>query len=104
MAEQLDLLSAGAAARDEGVDRVWRNTDEHWRVDALAAIEYLARSGRQFCSEDLRAIVGDPPEHYNAMGAAFRVASRRGLIRKVGWTTATRPSLHATDLRLWEGV
>ena len=104
MSEQLslDTRAEGERRRDRGIAKVWDAAGE-WREAALEAIEELARAGVAFTAEDVRAIVGDPPR-FNAVGAAFQIAARRGRIRKIGYRKATRPSLHATDLAVWEGA
>lgn len=103
MSEQLSLVASdGEARRDRGMARVLDAAAE-WREDALVAIRGLAAEGAPFTAEDVRAIVGDPPRP-NAMGAVFHLAARRRWIRKVGYRPATRPSLHATDLAVWEGT
>lgn len=99
MPEQLQL---GEALRDEGIGRVWSNAGE-WRTVAVAAVEQLASAGGTFTAEDVRAIAGDPP-HPNAFGALLATCARRGLITKVGFTKAKRPSLHASDLAVWKGA
>jgi hypothetical protein len=97
-------IGEGEALRDRGVDRVWDNAGEKWRAEALEAIALCAAAGEPFTAEDIRAIVGDPPHHHNAFGAAFALCARRGIIRKVGYRKATRASLHATELAEWIGV
>lgn len=105
MSGQLDLLS-GEHLRDEGAARVDAHTPDEWKAAADATIEGLAelcRAGLReyFTAEDVRAEVGDPPNHFNAMGARFLAAVRRGVIQRVGETTATRSAAHATRLRLY---
>lgn len=104
MSEQLSLAAAGEGEtrRDVGMAKVL-DASEEWRDDAMIAIRGLAAERAPFTAEDVRAIVGDPPRP-NAMGAVFHLAARRGWIRKVGYRKATRPSLHATELAVWEGV
>ncbi len=103
MHEQLAFESPaeGEARRDAGMAKVLDASAE-WRSDAMVAIRGLALEPTGFTAEEVRAIVGDPPRP-NAMGAVFHLAARRGWIRKVGYRKATRPSLHATELAVWEG-
>lgn len=102
MSEQLNLLE-GVRRRDEGVARVWYATPDEWRAQALLTIRRLADSRIVFTAEDVRLCVGDPPRQ-NAMGAAFQVASKQGLIRRVGYGAARRPSRHAATFAQWIGV
>lgn len=100
MTEQLRI---GEALRDQGMARVLMFTPDEWKARALEAIGELARTGEPFTSEELRAIVGDPPKA-NAMGSIFNAAAMRKIIRHCGWRKASRPGMHATDLREWIGT
>lgn len=93
----------GDDLRDEGVEAVLTSTDLEWRIAAERRIAALASSGEGFTSEDVTRVVGVPPSP-NAVGAVIRAAAVRGVIRPVGFTTATRPSQHSATLRVWEGV
>jgi hypothetical protein len=95
--------ASGDDLRDAGIAAVLASTDLEWRVAAERQLEDLARSGERFTSEDLTRVVGVPPSP-NAVGAVVNGAARRGLIRPVGFTNATRPSQHSATLRVWEGV
>lgn len=101
--KKLEAEQEAERARDAGMKSALDNSGA-WKHTAQAAIEYLAKTGKQFTAEDVREIAGDPPGHYNAMGAAIRAAAQRGSIRKVGFRKATRESLHATELAVWEGI
>lgn len=80
------------------------HTPEDWRETCDAAIRELARTRGPFSAIDVRAIVGDPPNHYNAMGARFLAAARAGLIVRVGYVVSDRPTLHAHPIAQWVGV
>jgi hypothetical protein len=80
-----------------------------WSILARLAIDQLAATGADFTSEDVVALVGLPrgkpgTNRNNAVGAAFSGAARRGVIREVGRTNASRPALHARRLTVWRGT
>jgi hypothetical protein len=100
----VDGVLAGLRGRDRGIAAVWQGTDEEWKEFASAAIQLLAGAGEPFTAEEVRELCNDPPGHPNAMGALFQAASRRGLIRFVGYRKATRESLHAHPIGVWIGT
>jgi hypothetical protein len=50
----------GAQERDTGIDAVLEHTPESWKMEWLQTIAAMP-SGTIFNSDDVRAIVGDPP-------------------------------------------
>ena len=76
---------------------------EVWKDAARQALAAFARSGTEFTAEDVRDVVGDPPGHPNAMGGSFQKASRQGLIHRVGFRPARRPSRNVSSLAVWKG-
>jgi hypothetical protein len=99
---QLELK--GTELRDAGVESVTEHTPGYWRSACDRAILEFARKREPFTAEDVRRIVGDPPNHPNAMGARFLEAVRSGVIRRVDRATPARPSRHASSFSLWVGV
>lgn len=97
-----DQLRFGEALRDQGMARVLMFTPDEWKARAFEAIVELAKTGEPFTSEQLREIVGDPPKP-NAMGSIFNAAAMKKIIVHCGWRKASRPGMHATDLREWIG-
>jgi hypothetical protein len=69
-------------------------------VEALARL-CAAGARESFTAEDVRAVVGDPPNHANSMGGVFLRAARRGVIVGVGWTRSTRREAHACRLQVY---
>lgn len=101
-AEQLDLAWAlaeiGMAAADAAQPDDWKD-----HVDRV--ITQMAKTGRPFTSDHVSAITGDSPTgSRGAMGARFRIASKAGLIRRVGYTPSLRPSVHGHDVKQWVGA
>ena len=98
-----DILEAeyrrdiGMALAEEAADIDWKDA---WRQ----TIALLAAIGDPFCSDDVRAIAGDPWDHPNAAGSLFTKAARDGLIRQVGYRKSDRVALHRHPVALWIGV
>lgn len=78
-----------------------------WHEQAVLWIENR-RVGRQFTSEDLTDAIGLPrrvgTNRNNAVGAAMQTASGRRIIKRVGYTTATRKESHGRALTVWERI
>lgn len=94
----------GKSLRDAGVSSVTSHTPQWWRDSCDRAIARLAASGVEFTADEVRAVVGDPPNHPNAMGARFLSAAKSRLIERVGYKKPTRPSRHANVVAIWRGV
>lgn len=89
-------------ARTDGIERVSRNTPEDWAERFDAEVERRAGIGDEFSVYEVLEVVGKPEDvHPSAIGARMRVASTRGIVRKVGH--ARRVS-HGDDVVLWAGV
>ena len=56
------------------------NNREKWKTDALDLIEKLARTGREFTSDDLYNAGLGPAPHPNMVGPVFRRAMDLGYI------------------------
>lgn len=102
MADQLDLLAAAEAARDEGIARTTdaAEPDEITRVDL--AIARLARSGAVFSANDLRSELDGV--RGPLVGARFRAAATAGLIVPISYTPSTQERTHAHPIRTWRGT
>jgi hypothetical protein len=98
-----DILEAeyrrdiGMALAEEAADIDWKDA---WRQ----TIALLAAIGDPFCSDDVRAIAGDPWDHPNAAGAIMRRAATEGLIELIGYRKSERPALHSHPIGLWRGI
>lgn len=106
--EQLDIESA-VAAREAALRRVESNADADWLNRVLAFIEQLAVAQKTVTSDDvwvqlIAAQVASPREP-RAMGAAFRIAQRRGLIAPTDWVRPSRRTAnHRRPLRVWRSL
>ena len=101
MSRQLTLTGVGL--RDAGTSSVSAHTPDDWRSKCDRAISRLAAGRKPFTAEDVRALVGDPPNHPNAMGARFLAAAKEDLIEKVGYGKPARASRHSNPLAVWRG-
>jgi hypothetical protein len=70
-----------------------------WRRSAYGAIVVLARSGAPFTSDDVLALVGQPPRGRQLSGV-FGVMRRRHRIRSIGAGVNRSGGL----VRIWVGV
>lgn len=93
----------GAARRDAGAEQADENTPDSWKAACDRAIALLAAKPAPFTAEAVRALVGAPPHHPNAMGSRFLAAARAGLITRVGYAPSARPTLHAHPIAVWQG-
>jgi hypothetical protein len=97
-------MSEGQALRDAGASQVSDNAPSWWKQACDTAIAQHAARRQPFTAEDIRIVVGDPPNHPNAMGARFLAAAKGGLIERVGYQKPVRASRHANPLSVWRGV
>lgn len=96
-AEQLEL---GQALRDEGIARVEDAADDWERAVIDQAIRAVADRGREFSANDVRPLL-PPGVRPKLIGARFRTAATRGVIRRVGYTPSTDPGTHAHPVTVW---
>lgn len=103
--EQLDIFEA-MRRREAGQDLAIEHSNTTYREKLTAAIKVLAARGAQFCSDDIRALAGDPPEGFspNLVGALVNHALRSGLIHTVRFTRSARVEGHGNLVGLYEGV
>lgn len=102
--KQLDIFEA-MRRREAGQDLVIAQADTLYRERLTAAIEVLAAAGGIWCSDDLRKMVGDPPEgcSSNLVGALINHALRSGLIHTVGFTRSARVIGHGNLVGRYTG-
>ena len=95
--------AASLAERDAGAKNALLSAHTSWRIAAEAVLEELAKSGIEFTADDVRARVGRPPGHDNALGGLFIGAAKREEIVAVGFRVSTRREAHARPIRVWRG-
>lgn len=77
-----------------------------WHAAADRAMGYLTNKGDEFTADDVRRLLdqaGDPPSP-NAYGGLLMAWSRRGLIRKTGYSPSTQPKRHGGVNAVWVGM
>ena len=79
------------------------NLADPWNRKAYASIGGLAHSGELFTSDDVRKLVGNPPDP-NQMGAVFADAQTDGLIRYVCHVRSTRKETKGRRVGQWIGA
>jgi hypothetical protein len=91
--EGAELAIAAADARSAGL--IWKNS--------FTAAAGICKLPSEFTSEDITAIVGQPPEgvHPSTVGALMISLAKRGVIEKAGYVQAQRANQHATMLASW---
>lgn len=93
-----------SALRDRGAQLALDVQPVEWQEQVHACIANLAAAGGTFTSDDVTRECGDSPTgSKGAMGALFLAASKRGVIRRVGYTQSSRSSGHARALAVWQG-
>jgi hypothetical protein len=100
-AEQMEF---GQVLRDGGIELVLSHTPEGYKDAFWQAVNRLAATGHTFTPEDVRRLVGNPPNHHNAFSALFAGAVKAGTIKPVGHTNTLRPSSHRRDLKVYIGA
>jgi len=92
--------------RDEGIARVEENAGA-WLEDAGEALGRLVETfpGKEAPWDHLKALllVGGlrKPHHPNAWGGLVRRAVKAGWLTRVGYTTASSPQSHGTEMRVY---
>jgi hypothetical protein len=96
----------GEELKLSGIASAVSHVPQWYRDKFIRAIESFRRY-HLFTVEDVRKIVGDPPEgtHYNCMGGLMRTAAAAKLIvRTTERRKAKRVSLHASELSVWRRI
>ena len=96
----------GEELKLSGIESVVSHTPEWYRDAFIQAVEDLPK-GTWFTVEDIRDIVGDPPDQVspNCMGGLMRrAAGKKLIIRTSERRNAKRASLHASEIAVWRRV
>lgn len=106
----LDLFAEGQAGRDEGMTQAVDHADAvdpGWSTKAAQMLlDYLPTATGQFIAPEVRAWAYDrglskPPTNM-AWGAVFMSFSKRGLIRRAGYTQYGDKTMHTQSVAVWE--
>jgi hypothetical protein len=107
MEEQPSLfdLPGERAARDEAMFRVAAHAEADWTTRARAAVEHVARSQPEMCSDDVWRTGLEKPREARALGPVMRWAAQRGLVvRTATFRQSAQAGCHAMDVRVWRSL
>lgn len=96
---------AARAAREAALKQVEEN-NQRFVEDAYRSIVYLAKTHKDFTTDDVWGYMGDPPEGVEprAMGAAMRQADKTVITPTLSYRISAMPSCHARPKRVWESL
>jgi hypothetical protein len=98
----------GARRRDDGIDRVLRNTPEWYKFQVYMVFWFLLDTGLPFDSQNARYLIGDPPNHHNAIGGVWfglvKRAMREGYLQVIGSTSARRTDSNKRNLKIYQKI
>ena len=100
-------FNASKNGRDEGIERVLKNTPEGWKAGALALVLSRPKElGELFKGEDFRAyaalLIGEPPK-YRAWGGIWSGYVKKGLVIKTGeWVNCVSKKNHACTAPMYK--
>jgi hypothetical protein len=90
----------GQDLKDAGCAKVLENTPDQWVADFEQQAAALLRSAGSFTAEEVVTMIGQPPNHTNAIGAACRqFVKRNGLLGS--YEPAKSPSAHGRIITRW---
>lgn len=97
-------MELGESLRDRGIEQVSENNSA-WMDTAELVLMDVAREKSRFTADDLRDALSlhNQPPNPNAIGALFKRAANKRLIRKTGnYLQARNASRHAAIVAEWE--
>ena len=98
------MTKTGEQLRDKAIDQAEDNANALWLEEAVEAIAYLSEVEEYITADSVWDLVGSAREP-RAMGAAFRIAAKRGLIAPTQtYKASKRPQRHAAPIRVWATV
>lgn len=98
--ERNGYLTEGEKRKADGIARVDANESKDWKYQFRAAVMSMPY-GKEFTSESITAIVGQPPHHPNSVGAQMNALARAKAIVLVRFDKAHRSNQHATRIGVW---
>ena len=102
-------IQQATVARDEAIERGWRNAAEQFREYVLQAIVVLSETRDSFTTDDVWAYLGGEPgdltHDTRALGGAMIKAKGLGLIRPTDrFVNSNRVACHRRPVRVWESL
>ncbi len=78
---------------------------EEWKTAFVREVQRLARTGRQFTSEDVVSVVGVPAgANPNVVGARVSACAKMRIIRRCGFRKSKRPERRSAIVAVWVGM
>ena len=91
---------SGQELKDAGCAQVLEHTPEAWVADFEQQAAALLKTNGSFTAEEVVTLIGQPPNHSNAIGAACRqFVKRNGLTGS--YEPAKSPSAHGRIITRW---
>ena len=103
MGEQLSLdLSPKLRGQRKALEAI----DPAYRKKFREAVEKIIAKGEPFIVDDIISAIGLPNSNgkNNSVGGLMSQLAHAGLIKKVGFKTATRTASHGRVIHLWAGA
>ncbi len=99
-------MTLGQTLRDDGIKRAEDHPHDDWKQSARDGLELLAATGKEFTSEDIRALIPvDITTHEpRALGGIVRKFLADGCIVSVGFRESSNPQAHCRPVRVFRGV
>ncbi len=99
--EQAEFTFGGKALKEQGMALVTSHTPKEWKAAFNATATQMSTWDIPFTAEDVVAVIGFPPNHRNAIGAAMSGFAKRNKLTRVGYVQAKRGSRHAGMIAQW---
>jgi hypothetical protein len=91
---------SGQERKDAGCAQVLEHTPEAWVADFEQQAAALLRANGSFTAEEVVTLIGQPPNHTNAIGAVCRTfVKRNGLTGS--YEPAKSPTAHGRIITRW---
>lgn len=97
---KMTYTQTGFDFRDRGCAQVLGHTPESWVSDFEQQATALLRDQGSFTAEKVVSMIGQPPNHINAVGAVCRAYAKRNNLMG-SYEKATNPSAHARVIIRW---
>ena len=91
---------SGQELKDAGCAQVLEHTPEAWVADFEQQAAALLKTNGSFTAEEVVTLIGAPPNHTNAIGAACRQFVRRNGLTG-SYEPAKSPSAHGRIITRW---
>jgi hypothetical protein len=97
------------SATEEGIAKVERGTDPHWKFRAMVELYYICEVFQEFTSDNVWWRMEDmgmkAPREPSAMGPIMRMGKSMGWMESTNITKESdRPTRHRTPQRVWRSL